>query len=205
MKSKIKIILCVTALAVMLSGCASEYIGNDISKLINPQEFGSVLPDNAPSSELPADGSAKNGYESLQPDTIYTINMQWELSGGYFISEEFKFAINPLWRDRFDLESELMGTEETGFRSFNFYYVEEDTDIRVRLLRIDAMPAEMVDDVGTLGGEELGRSGNEEWVYLKMPIRIDGDSLPEEFHSGAEIYAIMIDINSDAFDFSVTT
>ena len=205
MKTKIKIIICIMALAVLLTGCASEYDGNDISKLINPQKFGSVLPISAPSSELPAEGSAKNGYEASQPDTIYTVDMLWEISGGYFISEEFKFAINPLWRGCFDMECELMGTEDTGFRSFNFYYVEEDTGISVRLLRIDAMPTAMVEDVGTLGGEELGRSGNGEWVYLKMPVRIDGDSLPEEFHSGSDIYAILIDIGSDAFDFSVTT
>ena len=204
MKNKIKIIICIMSLAVLLTGCAAEYSGNDISKLINPQKFGSVLPNSAPSSELPDDGSAKNGYYSLQPDTIYTADMQWEISGGYFISEEFRFAMNPFWRGCFDMEGELMGTETTGFRSFNFYFVEEDTGIRVRLLRIDAMPAEMVDEVGTLGGEELGRSSNAEWAYLKMPIRIDGESLPEEFHSGSEIYAILIDIGSDAFDFSVT-
>ena len=200
---KIKTVVCVALLTLLLAGCASDYKGNNISKLIDPEIFGSVLPKSAPSTELPAEGSAKHGYEASLPDTIYTVDMQWEISGGYFISEEFKFAVNPVWRDCFDMECEQLGTNDLNLRTFDFYYVEADTGIRVRLFRIDVMPASMVDDVGTLGGEELGRNKDETYAYVKMLVRIDDDDLPAEFHSGGDIYNILIDLSSDAFDFSV--
>lgn len=195
-----KCLALVAAVVLLLTGCSGVYTGNDVSRFINPKDYGSVIPDEAPSAALPPEDSAKAKHKAEQPDTVYTVDMQWELKGGYFVGEEFSFLVPPMWRESFTMDADESGSGDMHFRTFNFYFFEEETQISVKLLRICVFTSVMTEKVGTLDGDEIGRSSDGGLVYARMSVRYD---VPDEFQSGEALFAIGPALASEKLEFRV--
>ena len=196
--------LAVIVILACLCACAPLQDDSDISKFISPHKYGSLMPDKAPSSSLDPNQKPSVGEEEeneLHSAPKYTIDLPWELSAGYFISNEFIFNVPTPWRDNFSLQPQDRSTGEMSWRSFNFYFVEEETGIEVLLLRIDSLTSSFVDNRGSLGGDELGRSADESYCYLRMSNAINPG---EDFLSGGAVYDIMLALNDpEQFGFQI--
>ncbi len=186
-------------LLLLLSGCSAQS-DQTVSQLIDPAKYGSIIPDHAPSESFPEKENSQVNTPPQVSDTKYTADMQWHLDGGYFVGEEFTFYVPSYWRDAFVMDVTESGEDTIYTRMFNFYYLEADTGIQVKLLRIDVSYATFVDEVGTLGKEELGRSTDGMYVYLRPSVSIRP---PDTFHSGEDVYEICLALNSEKFDFQV--
>jgi len=205
---KIVRLLCVLAVAAVLCSCGAVYDVSDLSQFIDPASYGSPLPAQPPSSSLPEEGNAKyqenvqQQQKEVEPD--YDENLEWELTGGRFVSDEFSFKVSSQWIDHFVLTGDDKGSSSMLWRTFAFYYYEEETDISIEILQIEVVSSSFIDSKGVLSGsEELGRSSNGKYCYLRMiNIKI---SPPERFQSNEALYVICLSFNSpETFDFQVT-
>jgi len=170
-----------TVLVILLSSCGNK--GN-VDKLIDPDKYGSVIPDASPSTMLSEDDSAKAKYQMQLPEDDV---LGYAIENGFFVNHEFSFYVHPLWRDNFVMEQEDKGSSTIFLYTYNFYYIEHETDIAVKLLRIDVMETDLVDQIGTGGKAEIGRSRDGLHTYFRAEIAVDP---PDEFRSGEDLLEI---------------
>lgn len=188
---------------MLLVGCSASG-DSDVSKIVDPSQYGSVISGPAPSTFLPPEESGRN--QAMQPDTngasdtIYTVNMQGSLKNGYFIGEEFSFFVHSLWRDHFSMTSSETLSGEFYMRAFYFNYIDEVSGTSATVLRIDVLYSQFADAYGSIGRTELGRSQDDVYVYLHTPINVD---LPDDFGARAEFAEIYRSVLSDTLDFRV--
>jgi hypothetical protein len=199
-----RLVLPAICVALALSGCSPDGDAG-VSRFVDPARYGSLLPESAPSVLLPPEESAKakNNVGGVTESKAFTVDMQWEISGGRFISEEFSFNLHPQWRERFKMQPGEISSGSLNFRTFDFYFVEAETGIELELLRINVFRSPDQTTVELMRGVELGRSSDDAYIYARMPVSVDP---PEEFLSRTELYDILVMIYSDAaesLDFAV--
>lgn len=194
-------IACALALALMLAGCGAN-ADSVVSRMVEPEQYGSVLSDTPPSALLDPADSGKNQplYDLATSTTAFTVNMRYMLRHGYFVGEEFSFYVPPQWRTHFDVRAAETRSGTFYLRTFDFCYTDDVSGAAPILLRIDVVYAEFADAYGNIGREELGRSSDGVYVYLKTPV---GADLPENFGAVGEYLEITRLLQGNTLDFKV--
>lgn len=200
MKKFLVIILAVSL--VLLAGCS---VGgdSDVSRMVDPMAYGSVIDGPAPSASLDPDDSAKKQelYDTASSETVFTADMRGTLRNGYFVGEEFSFFVPSQWRESFEVRSAETRSGAFYMRTFDFCYTDPAGETAPVLLRIDIVYAEFADAYGNIGRKEMGRSADGVHVYLNTPISTD---LPEGFGAVTgyiEVYRLLQ--NEETLDFKV--
>ena len=206
---KTMIVLLILCAALTLTACAAK-TANDVSVYVAPELFGgeSVVPESAPSAELPAREKLRRTMPAYQynaaddaPDTLYTVNMKYNIEEHYFVGEELTFALPEGWNagnlELRSAEQDLVGSIG---RQFLFYLVDSGSAQAALLMKVDALLAEYHNESGVDYGERLGASYDGSHVYIRAAV---AGGLPEDF-ADAELYErLLAEITAEGYEIQI--
>ena len=192
MKKKAILILILCA-ALTLSACAAK-TANDVSVYVAPELFGgeSVLSASAPSAALPAREKVERTMPAYQydaaedtPDTLYTVNMKYNIEEHYFVGEELTFALPEGWNaDNLELRIVEQDLGASIARQFLFYLVDSGSEQAALLMKIDSLLSDYQAESGVEYGERLGASYDGSHIYIRAAV---AGGLLDDF-TDAELY-----------------